>query len=133
MSADSTRARVYRRAMRIARRPLNHVALALIAAALACGDNDAPPKEPGEYGEACKIGEKYQGTPEGCAGSLYCYLGYCTHQCVVSDECPLISGYEHPCEAGLCKIMCDDNDECPQTLAVPLECSGSRNCLPPEE
>ena len=131
MSADSTRPRVYKRAMRIARPPLNHVALVLIAAALACGDNDAPPKEPGEYGEACEIGEE-NGTPNGCAGSLYCYLGFCTPSCLVSEECPPIPGFEHVCAAGFCKIMCDDNDKCPQSFEVPLECNVSQ-CRPAEE
>ena len=132
MSADSTRPRVYKRAMRIARRPLNHVALALLAAAVACGDNDAPPKEPGEFGEACEIGEANQGTPEGCAGSLYCYLGFCTPRCVVSEECPPIPGFEHACAAGFCNIMCDDNDKCPQIFEVPLECNVSE-CRPAKE
>ena len=132
MSADSTRPRVYKRAMRIARRPLNHVALALLAAALACGDNDAPPKEPGEYGEACEIGEE-NGTPNGCAGSLYCDLGFCTPRCTVSEECPPIPGFEHVCGGfGFCKILCDDNDKCPQSFEVPLECYLSR-CQPAEK
>ena len=101
---------------------------------LACGDNDAPPNEPGEFGEPCVLGEDND-TPDGCSKGLYCYQGYCEETCVMDSDCPPVEGFIHECQAQICRILCDENSGCPDDFSTPFVCElgpGSL-CLPKDD
>ena len=88
-------------------------------ASVQCKD-ETPENLPGEFGEPCVVGEA-DDTPDGCAGGLTCYKGYCEEYCD-NSPCQPVEGWQHECVVGVCQILCDENDACPQTLGTPMEC-----------
>ncbi len=99
---------------------LAHAIILALLAAHGCKD-ETPPNEPGEFGEACLLGEP-DDSPNGCHTGLYCYLGYCIEDCITIDDCQPIEGWERECSAGLCHISCNTSSACPEDLGTPLTC-----------